>query len=359
MKSNALIFICLLLFACSPSLEDDDSFPYQIVKVATKYSTDIELFSDTTFIPLEFCEDCIIGDISKVIKDDTGFIILDKTISKRVYKFDNLGNFLFTIGEKGVGLGNYVLPFDMSKVPGTNKLAILDQNQSKILYFDVNTGVFIEENRISFQAKSIFYLDSSIVAVHLDGNFMSAERDSMAVLLNLNKNSFTYKGVFDFPKSDQNVTEGDFYLGAEGVLFTKSFNDTVYSVDIEKFSPRYVFDFGDKAVPESIKKMPLTIMYESLMKTSPYYHNGNVIENSRYLFYNWWADDEEMNFGIYDKKKKENISLRGDKVIFKRPFYVTDDYMLSYLINYDYERLGVEPNFGKSEGIVHLTVSRV
>ena len=359
MNRNTLVLInsIYLLVSCNYDSKEDKGFPFEVVEFESNYTKDVNFISDTTYIPLEFCEDCIIGDISKVIKVDDGFIISDKTISQQVFKFDDSGNFLFSIGEKGVGLGNYVLPFDLSKIPGTNKLAILDQNQSKILYYDIDTGDFIEEWRINFQAKSFYYLDSNTIAAHLDGNFMATEQDSMAVLLDLTKNIFIYKGVVDFPKTDHNATGGDFHDGTEGVLFTKSLNDTVYSVTPKGFSPKYVFDFGDKTVPDAVKKLPMTLMFEELMKSLPYYHNGNVIENEKYLFYNWWAEDEEENFGVYNKKTKENISLRGDKVIFKRPFYVTDDYMLCYLINYDYERLGAEPNFGKSENQIIIKVN--
>lgn len=356
MKSNALIFIFLLSVSCSPSLEDDDSFLYQIVDVAIDYSKDFHFISDTMFIPLEFCEDCIIGDISKVIKVENGFIISDKTHSKRVYKFDEAGNFLFGIGTNGSGLGNYVLPFDFSIVPQTNRLAILDQNQGKMLYFDLRDGSFIEEFRIYFQPKSMFFLDSSVVAFHLDGNFMATEIDTMGAILDLNTNEFTYKGVIDYTKTDQNSTRGDFFMGTNDLLFSKPLNDTIYLVNKTGFTPKYVFDFGEKKVPEYLKKLSGMEMFQEMAKIVPFYHNGNVLENDTYLFFNWWANDEVENFSVFDKTSNRSYHYRGDDLIFKHPFYVTDEYMLCYLTNNDYDRLGREAGLGFSENQVIIKV---
>lgn len=349
MKNIVVSFFVLGILSCSSNNEVNIEGSLKKISIEPYFNTSINFIRDTTFIPLEFCSDCIIGNISKVLKVPDGFIISDKTISKQILKFGDDGRFLFKIGNQGEGLGNYILPFDISLIPETNRLAVLDQNQNKFLYYDLETGVFIEEISINFQAKSFYFIDSSTVALHLDGNFSGFERDELGAILNLEKNSYSFKGVSDFSKTDQNLTGGDFFKGPEGLLFSKSLNDTVYSVKNNGFYPKYFLDFGDKAVSEGLKKKPAMEMFEEMMKTIPHYHNGNIIENSNYLFFLWWADDPLEKFSWYNKSTGQIQSINGEKTIFKRVFHLSNEYMFAYLTNKDYEDLNSKPNFGLSE----------
>jgi hypothetical protein len=349
MKNLVSILLVLQLFGCTSSQFDLVKEDLTVIDVKPNFDGNMDFLGDTTFIPLEFCEDCIIGNITKVLKTENGFIISDKSLAKQIFKFDNQGKFEFRIGTQGDGLGNYVLPFDISLIPSTNKLAVLDQNQSKILFFDLKNGDFIEEIRINFQAKSFFFIDSVTIALHLDGNFSGLEKDRLGGILDLTNNEYTFKGVNDFTKTDQNLTGGDFYEAGGRVLFTKSLNDTVYSVSNYGFFPKYFFDFGEKSVSEEVKKKPGMEMLEEMMKTVPYYHNGNVIENEKFLFYLWWADDLTEKFSWYNKSTNKNFSISGEKVIFKRPFFINEEYMLSFMTNVDFEQMNIESNFGRSE----------
>jgi hypothetical protein len=349
MKKFNFILLIFSLISCSDIKDENLQKSLVTISIKPDFSSAINFIKDTTFIPLEFCEDCIIGNISKVLKVPDGFIISDKTITKQILKFGNDGKFLFKVGNQGEGLGNYILPFDISLIPNTNHLAVLDQNQNKFIFYDLETGNFIEEVSVYFQAKSFYFLDSTTVALHNDGNFSGLERDNLGAILSLEKNEYLFKGVNDFPKTDQNLTGGDFLEGAKGALFSKSLNDTIYTVNHDGFFPKYKLDFGDKAVKEELKKKPLMEMFEEMMKTTPYYHNGNIIENTNYLFYLWWADDPIEKFSWYNKVTKVNSSMNGEEVIFKRPFYINEDYLVAYLTNADFEQMEIEPNFGLSE----------
>ena len=305
----------------------------------SEFSNQPDFIRDTTLIPLEFCDDCIIGDITKVLKSEDGFVISDKRISGQVLKFSDKGDFQFKIGDKGDGLGNYVLPFDISLVPGTDKIAVLDQNQRKILFYSLANGSFIEELPINFQAKSLHFISEKRIAIHFDGQFSGNERDSLAGILDLEKEQFVFKGVLDFAKTDQNKTAGDFYISSEGLLFSKSLNDTIYEVFENEFVPKYFLDFSERAVSDEIKVLPLMDMRMRMMQAIPFYHNGNFIENANYLFFLWWGEDEFENFSVWDKRSKELLNFKGKDLFFKRPFFMDENYMYCFLMNEDYERM--------------------
>ncbi|WP_425636208.1 6-bladed beta-propeller [Algoriphagus yeomjeoni] len=357
-KYILFVLIGFIIFSCAPDNSDSENHNFSTIKLNTEFTESVDFISDTTFIPLEFCDDCIIGDISRILKVPDGFIISDKRITKRVLKFNNDGGFEFVIGTQGDGLGNYVLPFDISLIPETNRLAVLDQNQRKIIIYSLLDGNFIEEIPINFQAKSLQFISPDLIAVHFDGQFSGKELDYLGGILDLQKKEFIYQGVLDFSKTDQNITGGDFLFGSKDLLFSKSFNDTIYRVGEDGFYPKYLIDFGDKSVSDEIKKLPLMDMRMRLMREVPFYHNGNFIENEKFLFFLWWGEDEFENFTFYDKKHNQTLNYQGKNVIFKRPFYINDDYMLSYLMNDDYERMGVKQQFfGLSQNQVIIKIS--
>lgn len=328
-----LLFLLSIIFSCTTEVSNEDFITITIED--SHYIEEVDFISDTTFILLEFCEDCIIGDISKIVKVKEGFIISDKVISKRIFMFDNEGKFLFPIGESGDGLGNYILPFDFSVVPDSNRIAVLDNNQSKILYYSISDGSFIEEWKINFQPESLFFLDSLNVAIHLDGNYAENEMDYLGVILDLSANEIKERNVWDYGKTDQFKPYGDFFKGSEGVVFTKALNDTVYEVDLDGFRPKYFVDFGNDAVPVSLKSKPFSEMFEQMRKLTPSHHNGNFIENDRFLFYLWWGSDDKAKFSFFEKAKNVNYVLNADQIIFKHPFYVDNHLMYSYLNNRD------------------------
>jgi len=353
-KSYLYVLLVGMVWSCGNS-KSTITEDIEVIQVSTEFSNQVDFISDTTYIALEFCEDCIIGDISKVLKTEDGFVISDQYNTGQVFKFHDDGSFQYKIGAKGDGLGNYVLPFDISLVPGTDHLAVLDQNQTKILFYSLIDGSFVEELPINFQAKSIQFLTDYKLAIHFDGQFLGTEQDYLARILDLDQEEFTYKGVLDFSKTDQNNTAGDFYLSSDGLLFSKSLNDTIYQVSENRFVPKYLVDFGDKAVNTDIKVLPLMDMRMRMMQEMPFYHNGNFIENQDFLFFLWWGEEQFENMAVWDKNQETLSNFKGKDLIFKRPFYIDDKFMYCFLTNADYENIESNvPFLGLSEN--HLII---
>lgn len=189
------------------------------------------------------------------------------------------------------------------------------------------------------------------MAVHLDGNFLEKEMDYHGVIFSLNNGEQT-NFVYDFTKTDQMITAGDFCESKEGVLFSKSMNDTVYAVKREGFIPKYFIDFGKKAISQEIKSKVGLEMFEMMRAQMPHYHNGNFIENSKFLFFISWDEGELENSVVYNKRQCKTYLSSSDKILFKRPFYIDEESLFSYLTNEDFEAYGLEMNFGIAENPV-------
>ena len=92
-----------------------------------------------------------------------------------------------------------------------------------------------------------------------------------------------------------------------------------------------------------------------MMEEMPFYHNGNFIENEDYLFFLWWGEEEFENMAVWEKGEKTLTNYKGKELIFKRPFYIDDKFMYSFLTNADYENINSEnPYLGLSEN--HLII---
>ena len=345
----AIFIILPLVNSCQKKQEEVST----LEKISMSKAEDLpdSFFSDTTLIPLEFCEKCIIGSVSKIQFFNSQFIVSDKSISKAIFIFNEKGKFMFKIGESGEGPGKYVLPFDFSIIPNKNIVCVLDNFQSKLMYFDLRNGQFLNEEPIDFKAKSIHFIKDDLFAVHMDGNFFEKEKDHHGVIFSINDGEKT-KFVYDFSKTDQMVTAGDFYNSSEGVLFSKSMNDTIYAVSQDGFIPKYFIDFGKKAISNDIKSKVGLEMFEMMRSQMPHYHNGNFIENSKLLFFISWDEGELENSVVYNKNQRKTFLSPNDKVLFKRPFYINEDFLFSYLTNEDFKAYDLEMNFGISENPV-------
>lgn len=146
---NPLLFSFLVLFSCDQSNKGQSS-ELDLKTIQVNNENDILpdgiLILEST-VTLEFCEDCIVGMVDKILVDDSGFYVLDETITKSLTKFGKDGRFIFRIESPGDGLGKYILPFDFELDVEKKAVAILDVNQRKVLFFQSKDGIFLNEGR--------------------------------------------------------------------------------------------------------------------------------------------------------------------------------------------------------------------
>ncbi|MDX5476943.1 MAG: 6-bladed beta-propeller [Cyclobacteriaceae bacterium] len=292
-------------------------------------------FEINRIIALDFCDACIIGEVHKILIDDSGFYVLDKTITKSIKKFDWNGTLLFNISESGEGLGKYILPFDMEL--DKNRLFVLDVNQRKILFFNAVNGQFDNEQRIGdFQALTFAHLDNNTFAYHLDGRELGPDLHYLGQIAALGGGKSTAKWVLDFGNTDYMTAEQEFTRGEKGLLFAKSMNDTVYQVEASGFIPKYVFDFGDKRISDDIKKADMMEAMQRIMTDWPHFHWGRVFENSNQVFFLWSGNQGQRNLSYYDKVTGVTYLLEGDSFYPKNIVYVDDQRLIAFISPEEY-----------------------
>ncbi|MDE5881229.1 MAG: 6-bladed beta-propeller, partial [Muribaculaceae bacterium] len=115
------------------------------------YSSDdvisfVELMDTLCTVQLEDSPEAILSDATKIIEYDDKFFILDLSASK-IKVFDESGKYLYSIGSKGNGAGEYAMLFDFTINTDTGEVVMLAQGS--VVYVYDEEGKFKEHKKVS------------------------------------------------------------------------------------------------------------------------------------------------------------------------------------------------------------------
>ncbi|WP_075351743.1 6-bladed beta-propeller [Algoriphagus marinus] len=307
------------------------------IKVASENRLSIsEIFEEPEIIELEQCDSCLIGDINKVLKDDSGFYILDRNRAEAIFKFDLEGNFIFKIDTKGEGPGQFKLPFDFDLLENGVELFILDMNSRKFLVFDKSTGSFIREFSYStFQVENFIAFSNDLFAVEVDGRNTVSEKKNLGHIVNFTLNDTIFKGILDYPKTVVMFYGQEFTKSSHSFLFSRALNDTIYTVLENEFKPKYFLDFGNRKVSTELKILDIMELGQGIQKEASFFSLGRNFENSKYLIFNWANEKEYEQNGIYFKGKSEFYHLVSENSLFRNPFFMDEESVFTFYSNTD------------------------
>lgn len=140
-----ILFILLILYSCSDSphveeqvvtlqLSDVPDRNYQDMK-----QTDVQVVS---LVPLELTDHSILGESCALIDDSLGRFVL-KDIGT-VYVFDNKGNYLSSISQRGEGPQQYYNIFDASVDWEAKQIHVFDYPSCRLLTYSIENGSFAQ-----------------------------------------------------------------------------------------------------------------------------------------------------------------------------------------------------------------------
>lgn len=333
---SILIFMILSLVSCTnkEQVSAPNSFT-QIPALNQELLAVEKLLERKEIIRLEYCEECIIGEVNKILTDQTGIYVLDKTISNSIKKFDWKGKFLYSISQTGSGLGNFILPFDFDLVDSS--VVVLDVNQRKMLFYNNEDGVFEQERRFGdFQAMTFASLEDGFFAFHLDGRNFGPSKHFLGLISQGELPADSAKYIFEYGNTDYLSLEQDFSRSNGSLLFSKSMSDTIFEVNKLGFKAKYFLDFGEKAISEEIKKSDMLIAREKIMTEWPFFNWGRVFENSNHLFFLWSGNQGDRNLSVYDKKTNKTFLLQSEVFFSHNLFQVKEDVVWAYITPEEY-----------------------
>ena len=135
---SVLSAFLLLITCCKESTRNQVS----LLEISPNTPTDHDwlAIADTTIIPLETTEECLLGQISEIYNVDSEWYIL--THENNVLKFDKSGKYISSIGKRGNGPGEFLRINAMAINDG--KIYLIEGNQQKVCVYDTD-GKWMED----------------------------------------------------------------------------------------------------------------------------------------------------------------------------------------------------------------------
>lgn len=204
-----------------------------------------EIFQNIKLIPLETNSKSIIGEIDKIQFYDGNYFILDRRKQKAVFVFDSLGSFIQKIGNVGKGPGEYIDPVDF--IIKNNEIEILARFLKKRIKYSLN-GDLIKEDIIPFYATKFYQFENGdYIYYHykpehnnMDHHIIIASQNGDIINKYLPRNeSFIYA-------SDHM----NFCSYRNQLYFSKCFNNNIFLIDNEMFTPIFSLDFQGHFIDE-------------------------------------------------------------------------------------------------------------
>lgn len=239
-------------------------------------------------IPLEAVGDALIGEINKLVMDDSHIVILDKKM-RAVWLFGIDGKFIRRIGRLGNGPKEYVSLDDMNFDREKKSVLIWDRIKQVMLEYDLS-GELLKETATGFI--------SNIFAKTEDGYWLyysylkNPDKNSLILvdeeMAQLRKCFFPMKEAFPV-SSDAGFTS---WNGKE--YFYYPLSNIVYFLDGVDASPYIEFDFGERTLPYSQIRNMTQEEYRMTVDSGPYLGDlKNVKLSDKYCFFQFSSTSKE------------------------------------------------------------------
>ena len=331
--SFCLLLIGSVYVSADNNVNDDMSLIQIDIDKATEHTNWSAVMDTTYFHPvvLETTDDCLIGEVLKIIYEDDMLIVADN-MSHSVFFFNTEGKFLNSICKIGRGPDEYFELTDISVKDG--KVWLLDNISCKVLCYDYTGKMlhkFETQGGVSIQA-----LENSILIGDVWGGVAAGGK---YLLSEYNFEGNQVGKYIPYSAIDMFRDSGDwqpfFAFNNNSVDYLVSSKNIVYHYENGIVTQKYNIDFGRYNLPNRLAIRGIAAIIDR-----PEYNNcvlgvDKISESSTYRFIEFRKGTSPY-FCIVDKYTNSVISLSTDKTntVFQTPRgtknIVYKDYLLSY-----------------------------
>ncbi|HCC51822.1 MAG TPA: hypothetical protein DEQ30_07005 [Porphyromonadaceae bacterium] len=140
MKQIFIVFIsCLLFFACSRSSRTIATDDVETIIIPAEVVEGIEnMVSEYEVIALENTSNSLLGSATKIRVVDDKVFVSDHYMAKKLVVFDRMGKYLYQIGRRGRGPGEYQSIHDFEIDYVNREVLIVDLSGRKALIYDLD-----------------------------------------------------------------------------------------------------------------------------------------------------------------------------------------------------------------------------
>lgn len=257
------------------------------------FSNSIGNFS---YLELKTKNEDYIAEINKVEHFENNYYVLDSKKSN-LFVFDNSGNMIRKIGQRGNGPGEYkdIISFAINREK--KSISILSRNTIKILEYDLK-GKFLQDfSYSSFFPKKMNLINNEYYALYTDNS-----NDSFNDLVYVDLSGKIVKEDFSYPKDIFEMSfdfTGDISKIGNRFLYSRSTGSEIYEID-NKLNVEYIYKFnlGSKSWKDS-DKFELERFNAELSKLEMSFLGNNFFINKNVLFFDY-TDGNKLKKGFYN-----------------------------------------------------------
>jgi hypothetical protein len=297
--------LCLLLAFIITSCSQDESADKKSVEIimlkeafANRESITINDISiNFEYVRLETKDECLTGTRLAVYSNDQYLIAIDR---KKILLFDRKdGKFIREIGHMGNGPGEYSRTYNV--MPFNERKNIVYAGRNKKRYGYSLDGQLKDTLSIPELVSEIGNIDDNIFAAFRP-DYQGGEKNKIIIFNHKDSLIKTFPNYLSAPKTSSVFVWNPnswFYKLDKQLYFYQLFNDTVFHVETNSLTPKYVLNMGQYSPP-----------YE--MKTSPEFESGKyfimrtIQESSKYLFCSFNFNKKNYT-AIFDKNKRTTV----------------------------------------------------
>lgn len=261
------------------------------------YSSMVE--DSALMIPLETHENCLIGEVTKLIYRDNLIYIADN-LSKSVFVFDTTGKLMTKINSPGNGPGEYVNITSLAV--HDHDIVIFDHMMSRLFFYNAISGKFVRDMDISsIWGADMFEMGDKLYLVNNDSSSESGYYHLFSIDL-ANSDEYDMYLPFERTKDNQGWAISTYYaqLENEALIYYWPY-DILYTVKNEDVYPSYRIDFGKKNIPVGMMDRDGRKALEMAIRENYVTGIKRAYQSKDYLFL--LCDDSENDYTtIYDKK---------------------------------------------------------
>lgn len=287
-----------------------------------------DIFKETTIIPLETNENCLVSEITQMEVWDNKIFILDWKLNSLLV-FNTQGKYLNRIGRIGKGPGEYIRPryFFINKKEALVK--VFDAPTKKLMCFDYG-GILVKEIKLNNYLRAVGESKSGYWGFCPNKGNVNVDNEQKKYVKFI---TFTPDGeVSIYVEGEKSIDQLNFsntYISSAldgGVSFVEPFLPNIYSLKDEKITVKYNIDysgyFPTEQIIDKIEKMdrPLSSGERELMGTLGMKYSS--------MFFRFYENDDwvllltgfkEGTTLIYNKNNKKAFE-------FSKQFYLNNSW---------------------------------
>jgi hypothetical protein len=295
-----------------------------------------KLFDSVSFVRLSNLPEATLGNINQIIMKDSLLIIRDCYLSRSIKLFSLSGEFLGTVGRHGRGPGEYIEPTFMQA--NDRNIIVWDQFTQHLLFYDL-MGKYERTLQFPFFAMKFYYVNDD----HIYFNTINSDNDRLKEIVNYTlfetDSSFkiTDRGFYRKKNTYENLLYDHNFFEQKGILYyLPVYCDTLYSVDNQQnhIKAEYALDFGNKTVPEKLRRGKRRKELREEQARSRYlFLGGNIFLTDRHLNYSY-TEAHKVKDCIYSIRTQRNYVVRDRAEFFPLIFLnivgSTDDAFIGF-----------------------------